>query len=157
MSRQVIFDNSDGYDEFSFGNYALLYFYAHKIDATKAQELFKVIIPEISYRQRNSLDLNGLQWDVDYDIYYDAARLQAVLDFINNDIIPGLIAKDEDDILEEYGGESAIEDYINSNLELGVSNEGYDPEAYMLLNSFEILKTYLTKAISSGQPYKVII
>jgi hypothetical protein len=156
MSRRVTFTNNEIYNEMAFGDYAMLHFYAHKIDPIKADELHKVIIPEINYRLQNGLPENGLELGIDEEILFDAERLLLVLNFINDEIIPDLESRGEENIIEKYGGIEAVEAYISENLPAGVYNESYYETAEMIISPFSILAKYINWSLETGESYEVV-
>jgi hypothetical protein len=159
-TRVKYFELDDNIQQFNFGTYALLMYYAKQIDVVNSKLFFDATLTEFEYRIYYNLSIGDIS-DDDSTAHFDTIDLQNAIAFIENQLIPTLNGESQD-LLVKYGG---IDNFYNlfyadtgflENIEIGTEAEEFydtDPiQIVMMLNSLVVL---FQSALSENTAYEV--
>ncbi len=146
----------------NFGTYALMMYYAGKIDPALAEMLYDSSISQVWYLLIHELP-GGELIDNDGLAHFAPDEIPAIINFIGTKVIPALRKENNEiDLLETYGGQAKFYDmfcdqdgFLN---DIGIdTDEDYATYPRDLIYYFTGYKKLLERALSLNKPYEVWI
>jgi len=146
----------------SFGTFALMMYYASRIDPALAEVLYHSSIGEIWYLVIHEIRRDD---DIDYEgqAHFAPDDIPSIINFIDSKIIPALRQEDNHkDLLDTYGGQAKFyemfwdEDGFLNDIVIE-TDEDYATYPSDLIYYFTEYKHMLLKALTSNKPFDVWI
>lgn len=148
--------NEDLHLEFEFSTYVLMMYYAAQLDYNNALKLFHATITEWNYRVEYELNEEGINSD-NVTAHFVPSEIADSILFINNQLIPALIAEPLENIVDKYGGEVNFEATYNDNntflLFLGIYDEEYYGDKYEIIAFLKVIRNIFQESLNTNTPY----